>query len=95
MKVDDWFEKLEKEGYQDLRIEQLPPDTDQEEHGHDQDQVDVILSGELTIYEADKKKIFRPGDRLDVPAGTMHLAKGSPEGGEMIVGIKDPVSSIQ
>jgi quercetin dioxygenase-like cupin family protein len=85
----EWVRKLEKEGFSDIRVVPLPPHDDDKEHGHEQYQVDVVLSGQLTISDGNGAKTYLPGDRLDVPAGTVHNARGGPNGGEMIVGVKE------
>jgi len=84
-----WIEKLEKEGFRDIRIVPLPPSDDDQGHGHEHYQVDVILSGNLAISDKKGTRTYFPGDRLDVPAGTFHNARGDPDGGDMIVGVKE------
>ena len=87
-----WVEKLQKEGFSDIEVRPLPPATDEKEHNHELYQVDVVLRGKLTISDESGPKTYLPGDRVDVPAGTIHIARGGPAGGEMIVGIKDKVA---
>lgn len=84
----EWMEKLEKEGFADLRVCPLPPDKDTGEHTHDVHTVHVILGGELTIIDKKGRRTFRPGDKVEFPAGTRHRAVGNPKGGSMIVGVK-------
>lgn len=48
----------------------------------------IILAGELTIIDKKSTKTYRPGDRVEFPAGTTHTAKGSTTPGKMIVGVK-------
>lgn len=80
------IEKLEKEGYANIRVCPLPPNTDTPEHTHDQHTVHIILSGELTIIDNEGTATYHPGDRIEFPAGTTHKAKGSV--GEMVIGVE-------
>lgn len=82
------LKKLKKEGFTNLRICPLPPPIDTGEHTHDQHTVHLILEGTLTITDKKGTKIFRPGDRVEFPAGTTHTAKGSVSG-KMISGVKE------
>lgn len=81
----EWIKKLEQEGFREIRICPIPRDAG--EHTHDQHTVHVILEGELTIEDQEGTKTFRPGDRVEFPAGTTHKASGT--GGSMIVGVKE------
>lgn len=83
----EWIMKLQKDGFEDIRICPLPPNIDAADHTHGQHTVHIILSGELVISDNSGTKIYRPGDRVEFPAGTIHKAKGS-KVGEMIIGIK-------
>src|SRR3989344_6672895 len=83
-----WLEKLEKEGYKNVRIVEQPPNTDFGEHVHDEHTVHVIVMGDLIISEKGEEKILKVGDRCEFPAGTKHGAKTGSEGLTMIVGVK-------
>lgn len=91
LKIDkkECIEKLQKEGFSNIKVCPLPPYTDEEEHNHEHDQVNIILSGELTISDKNGTKTYLAGDRVEVAAGTIHKAKGCPNGGEMITAIKE------
>lgn len=84
------IKKLQQEGFNEICIRKLPSSTDEEEHNHLYDQVNIILSGELTISDKHSTRTYFPGDRVYVPAGTVHKAKGGINGGEMITAIKIP-----
>ena len=85
----EWIEKLQKEGFREVRVVPLPPYADKNEHTHDQYQIDVVLKGKLTISDQNGAKTYLPGDRVEFPAGTVHIARGGPAGGDMIVGVKE------
>jgi mannose-6-phosphate isomerase-like protein (cupin superfamily) len=51
-------------------------------HRHDYDKVIYVVSGSITFgLPRDKREIkMQAGDRLDLPAGTVHDARVGPEG---------------
>lgn len=79
---------LKNEGYTDVRVCPIPPDLDLPEHTHDEHTVHIILEGELTIIDSEGTHVYRPGDRVEFPAGTVHKARGNTNNGKMIVGIR-------
>lgn len=87
MDTENLIQQLEKEGFQEVRVCPLPPDSKLDEHTHDEHTVHIILQGELTVTDASGSRTFKPGDRVEFPAGTTHVARGSGTG-EMIVGVK-------
>lgn len=84
-----FLERLRREGFTEVRVCPIEPGTAPGEHTHDQHTVHVILSGELTITDHEGSKTFRPGDRVEFPAGTTHKAQGGTIVGSMIVGVKE------
>lgn len=84
-----WMEKLEQEGFTDVRVCPIEPGVDSGEHTHDKHTVHVILNGELIITDHGATKTFRPGDRVEFPAGTTHKARGGSNRGRMIVGVEE------
>jgi len=51
-------------------------------HQHDYDKVLLCLSGAITftLPGTGRAETLRPGDRLDLPAGTLHVADVGPAG---------------
>lgn len=51
-------------------------------HSHGYDKVIYVVEGSITfgLPELDRKLTLRPGDRLDLPAGTVHGATVGAEG---------------
>jgi quercetin dioxygenase-like cupin family protein len=84
----EWIQKLEDEGFIDVRVCPIPPNQDMPEHRHDQHTVHVIIDGGLTITDTMGTRTFGPGDRIDFPPGTVHKAKGETDNGRMIIGVK-------
>ncbi len=64
---------LEFEGY-DVLVFTYRPGTVFPEHQHAQDKCDGVLAGTLRITVGDAAFDLGPGDRLYVPAGTIHAA---------------------
>ncbi|MBI2448895.1 cupin domain-containing protein [Candidatus Pacearchaeota archaeon] len=88
MNKQELVKQLKKEGFTDVRVCPLPPNTDTPEHTHDEHTVHVILSGGLEIFDSEGRKTYHPGDRIEFPAGTTHKAKGLTKSGKMIVGVR-------
>lgn len=79
---------LEQEGYTDVRVCPIPPDVDLPEHTHDEHTVHIILNGGLIIIDGEGTHTYKPGDRVEFPAGTVHKARGTTNDGTMIIGVK-------
>lgn len=83
-----WMDKLTDEGYKDLTVWEVGPDTDFGQNTHDQVTVHVILKGELTMTDIHESITLYEGDQFEIPAGTTHSAMCGPDGLKMIVGTK-------
>lgn len=88
MNKETLIKSLESEGFTDVRICPIPPAIDLPEHTHDEHTVHIILEGDLIITDATGTHTYHPGDRVEFPAGTTHIAKGTIEHGRMIIGVK-------
>ena len=53
-----------------------------EAHSHDYDKVLYCVQGEVTFHMSDGDVVLHPGQRLDIPAGTLHAATVGPDGVE-------------
>ena len=56
------------------------PDEEHPEHTHDFRLAHVVLDGEMTLTVEGVPHLLKPGDRMDVPAGTVHSLKLGPQG---------------
>ena len=56
-------------------IENDEPGHYYEAHVHPNDEVLVMVEGEITFGVGDEKWVLGPGDRLDLPANTSHWAE--------------------
>ena len=74
-------------------IEDDEPNHSYEAHTHPNDEVLVAVLGEITMGVGDQKWVLKPGDRLDLPANTLHWAETpstGPSGSIVIVGPAGP-----
>ena len=53
-----------------------------QEHSHDYDKVLYCVQGSVTFHLKDGDVALRPGERIDIPAGTSHSATVGPDGVE-------------
>lgn len=67
-------EKLESSGYSVTRYV-YPPGTTFGDHTHPMDKVDAVVSGRFRMGTPDGEVVLEAGDRLVVPAGTVHSAE--------------------
>ena len=88
MTEQDWIEQLKQEGFKNFDILIHESNTDFGEHTHTTDTVHIILEGELALVQEGQIAVLTEGDRMDIPAGTTHLAKCGTKGCKFIVGEK-------
>ena len=55
-------------------------------HTHEADESLWVLDGEMTFQVADRSYRLGPGDRLALPAGTLHAATAGPAGATYLIG---------
>src|SRR5579884_1779079 len=55
-------------------------------HAHDRDESIWVVDGEITFAAAGRTFRLGPGDRLVLPAGTVHTAEAGPAGATYLVG---------
>lgn len=80
--------QLEREGYRVYAWED-PPHAWYGEHTHPGDEVRWVLRGSITIgVRGGPVHELGPGDRLDVPAGTVHWARVGPAGVRYLCGTR-------
>ncbi len=78
--------KLGVEGFSHTYTWQDGPGAHYPDHTHLLETAHVILTGEMTLVIGGRATIYRPGDRCDVPAGTVHSACMGPEGCRYLIG---------
>ena len=62
------------------------PDARYPPHAHDHDESIRVVSGEIAFGVEGQSWRLRPGDRLMLPAGTVHTAEAGPEGATYLIG---------
>ncbi len=88
MTKEEWVEKLKNEGFKNVGICPVGPNTDFGEHTHHEHTVHVIVKGELIVSENGAVTVLKEGDRFEFPAGTTHSAKSGSGDFIMVVGVK-------
>ncbi len=66
--------KLEKRGYK-VRRYVYPPGMYFPRHAHEEEKIDVVLSGEFRVRIAGTEVVLTMGDALHVPPGAEHTAE--------------------
>jgi quercetin dioxygenase-like cupin family protein len=82
------FELLKSEGYGNLYVWKDPPGAFYDWHTHPEDEVRLVLRGEITIGTENGVFNLAPGDKLSVPAGTRHWARVGGSGVVYVCGTK-------
>ncbi len=84
--VERWERLLAKEGFGDLFVWQDGPNAYYPEHTHPCRTAHVILEGEMTLTSGGRTATHKPGDRVDVPANTVHSARMGLAGCRYMIG---------
>ena len=61
------------------------PDAFYAPHTHDRDETICLVAGEITFTVDDRDYTLRPGDRLLLPAGTVHAARAGQAGATYLI----------
>jgi len=67
-----------------LAIIDIEPDGVAEEHHHENEQLGLIVSGELTLRIAGEARALQAGDVYSIPSNVPHDAKAGPEGATVV-----------
>ena len=63
-----------------------PPGSDYSPHSHDHDESLWVVDGEITFGAEGVELRLRAGDRLMLPAGTVHTARAGDAGATYLIG---------
>ncbi|MCF7803839.1 MAG: cupin domain-containing protein [Candidatus Marinimicrobia bacterium] len=74
-------QQLRKEGYGGIHAFTDRPGATYGDHQHDYIEVRWLVQGEVTFGVNGEDYTLKPGDRLDMPANTVHDARIHPEKG--------------
>ncbi len=78
--------QLHGEGFLHTYVWQDSPNASYPEHTHEVETAHIILDGEMTLTQSGETRIFRAGERCDVPAGAAHSALMGPRGCKYLIG---------
>ena len=78
-------ETLERDGFDVVRW-QDPPGADYTAHSHDHDESLWCVDGEITFGAEGTELRLGAGDRLMLPAGTVHTARAGRAGATYLIG---------
>ena len=79
-------EMLLKEGFAEVYTWTDGPNMFYGEHKHESKTAHIIIDGRMEIAMNGETNIYHPGDRIDVPANTVHTAKMGPKGCTYVIG---------
>ncbi len=82
-------ERLVEEGFDPFRWHDVPGAT-YEPHSHAHDESLWVIDGEITFRIGDRDYRLGPGDRLMLPAGTIHTAHVGNSGATYWIGQRPP-----
>jgi len=86
MNEEVWSNQLRAEGFQDVYVWEDGPNMSYPDHTHPGVSAHIILEGEMTVTTNGETVTYKPGDRFDVPAHTVHSAKMGPQGCKYLIG---------
>lgn len=67
-----------------LAVIDIEPNGTAEEHHHENEQLGLIVAGELTFHIAGEERTLLPGDVYQIPSHVPHDAKAGPEGATVV-----------
>jgi len=82
------YKILRERGFENLYTWSDPPGAFYDWHTHRYDEIRWVLEGEILIGTKDGEYLLKPGDVMEVPAGTEHWAKVGNEGVKYVCGSK-------
>jgi quercetin dioxygenase-like cupin family protein len=88
MNAKDWEKKLREEGFGRIFTWEDGPNAHYPDHTHASLTAHIVLDGEMTLTSQGETRTYKPGDRCDVPANTIHSAQMGPRGCKYMVGEK-------
>lgn len=79
--IEEYKQILRDQGFGGIHLFSDPPGATYGAHQHDYIEVRWLVEGEVTFGVGAQEYILHPGDRLDMPANTVHTARIHPEKG--------------
>ncbi len=75
MNIPELEKQLHSEGFGNAYIWEDRPDRRYSDHAHRVETAHIILEGEMTLTVDGRSTTYGPGERCDVPAGTVHATR--------------------
>lgn len=88
MTEQEWITRLTNEGFSEIYVQQDGPNKVYDDHEHGLVSAHVILDGEMTVTVDGHSTVYKPGDRFDISAKTVHAASLGPHGCRYLIGEK-------
>lgn len=80
--------ELAREGLGDFFVWRDGPNAFYPNHTHGELTAHIILEGEMTLTCQGQTRTYHAGERVDVPAQTVHSARMGPQGCRYLIGQK-------
>jgi mannose-6-phosphate isomerase-like protein (cupin superfamily) len=80
--------QLRSEGFTTTYVWQDSANAFYTDHMHPSETAHIILDGEMTVTIHGAAETYRPGDRFNIPAKTMHAARMGSSGCRYLIGEK-------
>ncbi len=84
----EYITLLQQEGFSNVGVHQDEPNLQYPDHTHPSTKAHIVLEGIMYMRMQGDTYTLRPGDRLEVPANTLHEATMGPTGCRYITGEK-------
>lgn len=81
----EFLEQLTARGYGEAQVKSYPPHTDGPQHTHDVSVMLLVLDGEFTLAEPDRSTTYRPGEVLELAAGSPHAEQAGAQGARILL----------
>jgi quercetin dioxygenase-like cupin family protein len=78
--------QLKSEGFRRTYAWEDDPNTFYPDHTHPTETAHIVLSGELALTMNGVTRVYRAGERCDVPSGAAHCARMGPAGCRYLIG---------
>jgi quercetin dioxygenase-like cupin family protein len=83
---------LRQEGYE-IGEDEIEPNRHRGVHAHPVDARMLVLDGSITLVLGAERVTYRPGDSMNLPAGTKHEEHTEADGARYVIGRRAPVAA--
>jgi quercetin dioxygenase-like cupin family protein len=79
-------DRLRREGFPEIRTNQLAPGCHNDEHSHPFDVLALVLDGDITLTVDGRARRYSAGEEFSMKAGCKHVEDVGPNGVRYLVG---------